>query len=54
MTQNVLEEMAEYQRKLWQGEVVFCDWSDRPARTADGFCEWCGSTEHVALSAEPS
>jgi len=33
-------------RELQTGQVVHCDFAGREARTADGFCEFCGSTAH--------
>lgn len=35
-----------YSRALAAGTWVWCDFVDQLARTADGFCQWCGSTEH--------
>lgn len=32
-----------------QGIEVFCDFADRVAVTNDGFCQFCGSTEHRPL-----
>ena len=46
MAQTIREEQAQYQRKLREGETVWCDFAEREARTADRFCEFCGSTEH--------
>lgn len=28
------------------GREVWCDFADQPALTNDGFCQFCGSTEH--------
>jgi hypothetical protein len=35
---------------LADGQDVWCTFAQRPARTADGFCQFCGNTNHVAIS----
>lgn len=37
---------AQYVRDLAAGQDVWCDWADSVARTADGFCQYCGRTDH--------
>lgn len=44
---NVFETNAQYLADLADGEWVWCGFADREARTADGFCQFCGSTEHA-------
>lgn len=41
--------MVEYIADLANGKDVWCTWAQKPARTADGFCQWCGSTKHDAI-----
>lgn len=45
-------EMPDYAAALAAGTDVFCDFADRPARTAEGHCEFCGSRTHAKLDAE--
>lgn len=33
-----------------EGSEVFCTFADRPAWLNDGFCQFCGDTEHKPLT----
>lgn len=46
MANSPREQVYEYVADLANGADVWCDWADKPARTADGFCQFCGSTKH--------
>jgi len=46
MANTPREQVYEYVADLAEGEDVWCDWAAKVARTADGFCQFCGSTEH--------
>lgn len=37
---------SPYLRHLAEGTWVYCDFVKQEARTADGFCQYCGSTSH--------
>lgn len=39
-----------YVSDLAAGIWVWCDFVNQEARTADGFCQFCGSTGHTPMS----
>lgn len=43
---STISDLHLYLADLADGEWVFCDFADQDARTADGFCQFCGSTNH--------
>lgn len=40
--------LTPYLTDLANGEWVYCDFAQKDARTAQGFCQFCGSTKHKA------
>lgn len=52
MASTPREQVYEYLADLAEGDDVWCDWASKPARTADGFCQFCGSTQHKPADSE--
>ena len=41
-----------YLSDLAAGTWVWCDYTNQEARTADGFCQFCGKTDHTPMNAD--
>jgi hypothetical protein len=46
MARTEREQRYRYLSDLAVGEWVWCTFAKKEARTADGFCQFCGSTGH--------
>lgn len=40
------EQRWQYFADLAAGQWVWCPFAEKEARTADGFCQFCGKTDH--------
>jgi hypothetical protein len=48
---NVIDQIGIYQAQLNAGPTVHCTFVNKPARTANGFCEHCGAKDHRPVAA---
>jgi hypothetical protein len=48
---DLADEIRRYQELLNREQRVYCDFANKVARTADGFCEFCGQTTHPKIEA---
>jgi hypothetical protein len=51
-SRDLVDEVGRYRALLNDGPRVYCDFAECEARTADGFCEFCGRTNHPASQDE--
>lgn len=53
ITNTPREQLAQYVQDLADGADVWCDRFKEIARTADGFCQFCGRTDHQPAVSTP-